>query len=426
MTSDRSAKKAARARMADTGEPYNTARRAVQTGPDCPAPLARPPAIDPREHAVHSRHWGVLACYLVRYEGRYSAWINDADPPDQSRVYGMPSEPAGRAFVDAWQATNLLHTPWNERIATIFLLSPSTRNGILYQAAVVNVEDSGIWLACFDDTANDGGTSTLGQFGDPAEALEEFAALAERGADRLDSGQAIGKPELFAGVLRYRAATVRADAARAALGDAIRRHQPRADGGDGLHPLWHEAGLPRESLGRVLAGEDWTWPQQPVVRPPGSRLPDTPTTTLATRTVEGHRFDLVSYLDTAGGRCIAIDRDGRRDASACDIQVDEQDLASAAMTMATRGHGTAVIYGRVHDSVTKLYAVMRNGEQVDWPIYDDPRSKERYFAVIADSEALADIVAAAPTGSTSLKQFFGMWFSKPAGRGPRRSRARDR
>ena len=187
MTSDRSAKKAARARMAATGEPYSTARRAVQARPDRPAPLARPPAIDPREHAVHSRHWGVLACYLVRYEGRYSAWITGADPADRSEAYGMPSEPAGRAFVDAWQATNLLHTPWDERIATIFLLSPSTRNGILYQAAVVNVEDSGIWVACFDDTANDGGTHTLGQFGDVDEALEEFAALAERAADRLGS-----------------------------------------------------------------------------------------------------------------------------------------------------------------------------------------------------------------------------------------------
>jgi hypothetical protein len=174
----------------------------------------------------------------------------------------------------------------------------------------------------------------------------------------------------------------------------------------------------------VLAGEDWAWPQQPAVRPPGSRLPDTPTTTLATRTVDGHRFDLVSYLDTAGGRCIGIDRDGRRDASACDIQVDEQHLASAAMTMATRGHGTAAIYGRVHDSVTELYAVMKNGERVDWPIYDDPRNQERYFAVIADSEALADIVAAAPTGSTSFKQFFGIWFSQPPVPGPRRSRAR--
>jgi hypothetical protein len=73
MTSDRSAKKAARARMAGTGESYSTARRAVQAGPDRPAPLARPPAIDPREHALHSHRWGVLTCYLVHYEGRYSA-----------------------------------------------------------------------------------------------------------------------------------------------------------------------------------------------------------------------------------------------------------------------------------------------------------------------------------------------------------------
>lgn len=34
MTDDRSAKKAARARMAATGEPYSTAVRAVRAGPD--------------------------------------------------------------------------------------------------------------------------------------------------------------------------------------------------------------------------------------------------------------------------------------------------------------------------------------------------------------------------------------------------------
>ena len=424
MTSDHSAKKAARARMTATGEPYSTARRAVQTGPDHPAPLAKPPAIDPREHAVHSRHWGVPACYLVHYEGRYSVWFTGDDLHGPGPVYGAPSEPAGRAFVDAWQTANLLHTPWDETIAHIFLLSPDTHSGILYEAAVVNVEDSGIWLACFDDTANGGGTHTLGQFGELAEALEEFAARAERAAGHLGSGQAVGQADLFAGVLRYRAATTRADAARAALGDAIRRHQPRADGRDSLRPLWHEAGLSPESLGRVLAGEEWTWPQQPIVRPPGSRLPDTPTTTLATQTVDGHRFDLVSYLDTAGARCLAIDRDGRWAASACDFQVDQQRLANAAMTMATRGHGTAAIYGRVHASVTELYAVMKNGERVDWPIYDDPRNAERYFAVIADCDTLADIVATAPTGSTSLKPDFGIWFGEWGRPAPRRSRAR--
>jgi hypothetical protein len=94
------------------------------------------------------------------------------------------------------------------------------------------------------------------------------------------------------------------------------------------------------------------------------------------------------------------------------------------MTMATRGHGTAAIYGRVHASVTELYAIMKNGERVDWPVYDDPRNQERYFAVIADSQALADIVAAAPAGSTSLKPMFGIWFSQPPGPSPRRPRAR--
>ena len=84
---------------------------------------------------------------------------------------------------------------------------------------------------------------------------------------------------------------------------------------------------------------------------------------------------------------------------ACDIEVDERHLASAAMTMATRGHGTAAIYGRVHASVTELYAIMTNGERVDWPIYDDPRNQERYFAVIADSEALADSSRPRPPGA---------------------------
>jgi len=424
MTADRSAKKAARARMAATGEAYSTARRAVQAGPGHPAPLARPPAIDPREHAVHSRHWGAQACYLVRYQDRYSAWFTSAEDAGRNEVYGMPSEPAGRAFTDGWQAMNLLHIPWGERIASVFLLSPDTPNGILYDAGVVNVEDSGIWLACFDDTANDGGTRTLRQFEHPAGALEEFAELADRAADRLASTQSIGKADLFAGVLRYRAATTRADAARAALGDAIRRHQPRSDSRDGLHPLWHEIGLSRESLPDVLAGRDWAWPWQPVVRPPGWRPEDSLTTTLATHTVDGHRYDLVSYLDTAGARCLAIDRDGRRVTSACDIGVDEQHLANAAMTMATRGKGTAAIYGRVHDSVTELYAVMTNGDRVDWPIHDDPRNAERYFAVIADSGALADIIAVAPGGSTSLKGNFGIWFSPPPAPRSRRSRTR--
>jgi hypothetical protein len=240
MTTDRSAKKAARTRMAATGEAYSTARRKVQAGPDRPVPLARPPAIDPREHAVHARHWGAQACYLVHYEDRYSVWLTSPDPHDPSEAYPVPSEAAGRVFVDAWLATELLHIPWDERAPALFLLSPDVRNGILYHAAVVTVENSGLWLACFDDIANDGGRHALGLCGDEAEALEQFAVLAE--------GLLIGW---------------------AALGDVIRRHQPRAES---LGPLWHEAGLSGEALGRVLAGQEWTWPQRPVVRPTsGSR-----------------------------------------------------------------------------------------------------------------------------------------------------------
>lgn len=73
------------------------------------------------------------------------------------------------------------------------------------------------------------------------------------------------------------------------------------------------------------------------------------------------------------------------------------------MTMATRGQGIAVIYGRAHDSVTALYAVMKDRERIDWPVHDDAESGERYFAVIADCEAIADIVATAPAKKASLK-----------------------
>ena len=67
----------------------------------------------------------------------------------------------------------------------------------------------------------------------------------------------------------------------------------------------------------------------------------------------------------------------------CDVEVSAKDLVNAGMTMAskTMGQGLAAVYGRAHDSVTGLYAVMTNGERVSWPIHDDPRNNERYFAV---------------------------------------------
>ena len=60
------------------------------------------------------------------------------------------------------------------------------------------------------------------------------------------------------------------------------------------------------------------------------------------------------------------------------------------------GRGTAAVYGRAHDSITRIHAVMKDGEQVDWPIWDDPGNAQRYFAVITDCQSLADIVGVAP------------------------------
>jgi hypothetical protein len=83
------------------------------------------------------------------------------------------------------------------------------------------------------------------------------------------------------------------------------------------------------------------------------------------------------------------------------------------MCMATMGQGVAAVYGRAHDSVTDLHAVMTNGDRVDWPIHDDPRNNERYFAVIADCHALKDIVAVAGHRHVSLRPQFAIWF-RPA------------
>jgi hypothetical protein len=39
-------------------------------------------------------------------------------------VYPMASEAAARGFLDDWQASNLLHTRWDEMVVHIFLLDP--------------------------------------------------------------------------------------------------------------------------------------------------------------------------------------------------------------------------------------------------------------------------------------------------------------
>jgi len=392
-----------------------------------PDPMGDPPDIDPYAHAIESRHWGMSSCHLVRHEGRYYAWLAGAD--GNPLVYPMASEAAARGFLDDWHATNLLHTRWDEMVVHIFLLDPGQgpqnagtpgRSGarIIYHSAVIDAGGDGIWVASYEDTANghDGGdhrgVGVAARFADLGPALHAFAARAEQAADRIERERVSTVPDVVAGVLRYRAAEARVIAARATVGDAVRRSERELRAARSISPLASAIGISREFLYRVLAGDEWTWPGRPRTRPPGSRLPDTPVTTLAAYTVDSHQFALVSYTDTAGRKCVAVDQDGERGAAVRDVEVSAKDLVNAGMTMAsqTMGQGLAAVYGRAHDSVTGLYAVMRSGERVAWPIHYDPRNQERYFAVIADCQQLTDIVAVAGRRRTSLKGNFGIWF----------------
>jgi hypothetical protein len=369
-----------------------------------PDELKTPPSIDPRAHAVHSRSWGVTTCFLVRYQGRYYAWITR--PNGSPHVYPMRSEETGRRFVDDWQATNLLHTRWQDRLTTLFLLDPADTTHVLYEAAVVNVADSGVWLACFDSISR-GDTWTLASFADLSAAFDQFAACAEQAAGQIERRKADGAYAVIAAILRYRAATARTQAAAAALGDAI-RHQAHVD--EALYPAIHEAGISRKILTGVLAGQELTWPQRPAIRPPGSRLPENPVHTLVTHTINGQHFSLVSYRDSSGRKCVGIDHDGQESSYLCEVNVTGEMLVSAGMTMAVKERGIAAIYGRAHDSVTGIDAIMQDGQRMGWPVYDDPGNQQRYFAVIADSGSLADIVVNAPGRQVSLKRFFGVWF----------------
>ena len=377
------------------------------------------PAVDPREHAIQTVRWGESACHLVHHGGRYYAWIihPGVAPP---AVYPMPDEEAARRLLNDWKAFRLLTTAWDQRIAHVFVLAPGGSR-VLYEAAVADVAGDGIWLASRDTIGAAAGEDrlTAARFDDPGASVEAFAARAEQAADRIERDHSVSFPELIAASLRYRAATARGDAARAALGDAMRRDEARIRGGRSVSVVARAAGVSREFSHRVLAGGEWAWPQGRQVRPPGARLPDTAVSTLADYTVDGQQFCLVSYRDSAGGKCVAIDRDGHPGAPLCDVEVSDRHLLGAGVTMQTIGRGTAAVYGRAHDSISRIYAVMKNGERVDWPIWDDPGNAQRYFAVITDCQALADIVGVARTGRSSLKSrrvslkdHFAIWFRR--------------
>jgi hypothetical protein len=422
MTSDRARKKAARAQQAATGQPYMQAWRSVQRQPESAAEAAEvvePPPIDPREHTVHWHQWGDLTHYLVLDQGRYYTWLDGATRdgrPTRPMVHRVPDEEAGRQLVDEWQALNVLHVPWGETIAHIFLMDPGAGNRIVYEATVAEVEDLGLWLACQDQTLAGPTSYVLERFTELGPALAAFADRAEVAADQAGRNEILSMPDVLAGVLRYRAAQTRAEIAGARLGDALRGRRAQVAGNDRLSPMLAPAGLDRD-LGPLLAGQEFTWPARPVVRPPGSRRPETPVTWLAEYTVEGQTFTLICYRDSAGAPCVAVEHGGHA-SEIKDVTVDEDRLVSQGSSMPAGRGSPAVIYGRAHDSVTALYSVTADGQRTGWPVHTDPGTGERYFAVIVVPETLADIVAEAPGRRVSLEGFFGMWFNPP-GRRPR-------
>ncbi|HEY6501680.1 MAG TPA: hypothetical protein VIZ20_19785 [Streptosporangiaceae bacterium] len=416
MTSDRARKKAARAQQAATGQPYMQAWRSVQRQPGAPAKPVEPPPIDPGAHAVHSQQWGDRIQYVVEYQGGYYTWLADASLGARPVVHRVPTEEAGRQLVDEWQATNILHVPWGETIAHLFLMDPGAGNHIAYEATVAEVEDLGLWLACWDQTVAGQTSYALERFTELEPALAAFADRADDAAGQAERNETLSMPDVLAGVLRYRAATTRTEITRARLGDALRARQAQVAGDHSLSPVLAPAGLDREGrLGPVLAGQEFTWPSGPVVRPPGSRRPDTPVTRLAEYTVEGQTFTLTCYVDSAGARCVAVEHDGDT-ATVQDVAVDEHNLVSQGSWLLSARGAPAVIYGRAHDSVTALYSADRDGQRTDWPIYADERTGQRYFVVIVIPETVTDIVAEAPGRSMSLRRYFSMWFNPPGRR----------
>jgi hypothetical protein len=326
-----------------------------------------PPDIEPAEHAIRTVSGGAVSHHLVHHQGRYYVWRQGPGPGDSS-VYQVPDEAAGHAVLDERHVYHLIGTPRDQQAAHIYLRpGPGSTRTIQYRAAVITLAADGeTWFGCMEGTQDDPVVSALARFYDVSTALAAFADHASKAATR---------------------ATLAGDHDTAAA-------------------LTDHAAIARSDAGRP------SHEYLPTARPPGIRLPDTPVRTHANHVVDGKQYALVSYRDTAGVSCVAVDVDGDPGWPPSGLRADDRNLLSYGHTMATRGHGIAVIFGVAHASVTGLHAVMKDGTRVDWPVHDDEENGERYFAVIADCEAVADIVATAPATRASLQRFFPAWFGK--------------
>jgi DNA-binding phage protein len=246
-----------------------------------PHPLAMEqlPDIDPREHALETRSWGEeFTLHLVRYDERYYAWtVRPFD--DGDHAYEMPSEEAARSFLDAEFAFLLTCTNWGERVASVSVADEATGR-MLFSADVLDGAEDGIWLATSEERGEESHYALAG-FAGLGLAVEAFAARAEQAADTIERLD-IGWPQVAAGYLRYRAAFARGGAARARLGETIRGSRSHIRAEHAVSRVADIAGITREFLYRVLAGEEWTWSgmlpagkEAPPPRPPARLDPAT-------------------------------------------------------------------------------------------------------------------------------------------------------
>lgn len=166
-----------------------------------PAELENVPDIDPRANAIESSCWGDEAYHLVHHQDQHYAWITC--PGWADRVYRMPSEERARRFLAGVMSGSLLAVPDADCAVALTVLDPGGGSRLVYQSAVIDGADAGIWLAAADSTSGEE-FPTLARFDHMPEAIEAFAVRAEQAADHIEQHQTCDYSDIVAGYLRYR------------------------------------------------------------------------------------------------------------------------------------------------------------------------------------------------------------------------------
>lgn len=346
-----------------------------------PLPLEHKPDIDPRDHAVESRSWGdEFTIHLVSYEGRHYVWTS-RPWDDGEQAFEMPSLEAARSFLNAVFAFLLMATDWGERVASV---SVGDWGGqVLFSADVLDGADDGIWLATSEADGEDS-SYALDGFGNLSDAVEAFAARTEQAAGKIEQLD-IGWPQIAARYLRYRAAFARAGAARASLGDAIRRSRRRIRAERAVSRIAFTAGVSREFLYHILAGDDWTWkaltparkdvlpPRPPARLDPVTLEPPTSSRWSArvmlaieaasedqARTSASTVIDPMNVATTVSGPVAGVLPDG--------LWAMHADIEFPAMTVEPDNAQTRLSYLSGHfDGVTWTSKLGDRGGRYDWP-----------------------------------------------------------